>query len=149
MIPSAADGPCVNRNRHPHTPLLDPPEGLVEMVCTLFADDPVSTEAYAIFGAQIDLFLGSRGLRRWADLAVMDFLRHAAHNASEAVTLCCMLSTVVPWLARSGEMSALEANAMLRRLLEVCPEDEDAEAFMCNSIDDLERARFGVAELRH
>lgn len=119
------------------------------MVCTLYADDPVSTEAYAIFGAQVDLFLGGRGLRRWADLDVTDFLHHAARSAAEAVTLCCMLSTVLPWLARADDISRAEADALLRRILEVCPQDADAETFMRNSIGTLEQRTLDIAELRH
>ena len=148
-IPAAADDSIVNRNRHPHTPLLDPPEGLVEMVCTLFHDDPVSTEAYAMFGAQVDLFLGARGLRRWADLDVTEFLHHAARTASEAVTLCCMFSTLLPWLARADDLTRTEADALLRRVLEVCPRDADAEVFMRNSIGSLDQHTLNVDELRH
>ena len=167
-IPAAADDSIVNRNRHPHTPLLDPPEGLVEMVCTLFDADPVSNdvnheipelehrlpleqgpEAYAMFGAQVDLFLGARGLRRWADLDVTEFLHHAARTASEAVTLCCMFSTLLPWLARADDLTRTEADALLRRVLEVCPRDADAEMFMRDAIGSLDRHALNVDELRH
>lgn len=119
------------------------------MVCTLFADDPVSTEAYAIFGAQIDLFLGARGHCRWADLDITEFLNHAARTPAEAVTLCCMLSTLLPWLARADDISRAEADALLRRVLEACPRDADAETFVHNSIGALERHSINAAELRH
>lgn len=102
------------------------------MACTLFADDPVSSKAYAVFGARVDHFLDARGLCCWSELDVAEFLYEAAGDAPEAVTLCCMLCTAIPWLVGAEDISAAQGDALMRRILEVCPEDAEAETFMRN-----------------
>ncbi len=116
----------MSRIRHPHTPEPTPPEGIVEMVCTLFVDDPEQMQAYAVFAARVDHYLHHHGLRDWSMLDAYQFVAHSARSRDEAITLCCMLATVLPWLVQAGDLTSLEASAICRAISEACPSDEDA-----------------------
>lgn len=118
-------------------PEASPPEGIVEMVCTTFIDDPAQMEAYANFAARVDVYLSARGLRSWAHLDVERFLAAQARSRPEAATLCCMLATVLPWMVRAGDVFAREALRQCEVMLDLCGHDLDARCSVIRAMDEV------------
>ena len=127
--PRAVVDPNTMERTPNHLPEVTPPEGIVEMVCTEFIDDPAQMQAYAIFAGRIDAFLDADGVQGWAALDVPSFLKRCARTPSEAATLCCMLATVLPWMVRAGDLTRPQATQKCVAMLEVCT--HDAEALGC------------------
>lgn len=121
-----------------HLPEVTPPEGVVEMVCTEFVDDPAQMQAYARFAGCIDAFLDARGLRGWAALDVPTFLEHCARTPSEAATLCCMLATVLPWMVRAGDLTRPQAGRQCIAMQEVCAHDAEALGCIERATDEVQ-----------
>ncbi len=138
-LPAMAD-PETMQHTPDHLPEISPPEGIVEMVCTEFFDEPDQMQAYAVFAGRVDAFLSGRGLRGWEMLDVRRFLEQSARTASEARTLCCMLATVLPWMVRARDLSRSQAMRKCEVMLEACA--CDAQARGC-----IERAMATMGEV--
>ncbi|MGH1347557.1 MAG: hypothetical protein ACRBN8_38730 [Nannocystales bacterium] len=134
-----------------HPPEVLPPEGVIEMACTKYGDDPELFHAYASFAGRVDAFLSCRGLQGWDALDVERFIL-SARTPSEAGTLCCMLATVLPWMVGAEDISRFDASRQLAALLESCPGDVQARTCVKQAIEQLEETEAwadGSEELRH
>lgn len=126
-----------------------PPEGVIEMACTKYGDDPELFHAYASFAGRVDAFLSCRGLRGWQTLDVERFIG-SARTPSEAGTLCCMLATVLPWMVGAQDIGHSDARRQLVALLEACPADAQARACVAQAVEQLEEMETGDSlALRH
>lgn len=140
----------MKRTHAPQLADILPPEGVIDMACTEFADDPEQFHAYASFAGRVDAYLSCRGLRGWAALDVKPFIAHSGRTPSEAGTLCCMLATVLPWMVRARDISRLDATRKFVALLKACPEDAQARACIERAREQLAQTDASVAaELRH
>lgn len=138
-LPPMADPPSMEHTPD-HLPELTPPEGVLEMVCTEFFDEPEQMQAYAVFAGRVDAFLNVRGLRGWEMLDVERFLSQSARTRPEAATLCCMLATVLPWMVRARDLSRSQAVRKCVVMLEVCAQDPQARSCIQRATDALGEA---------
>ena len=65
-------------------------------------------------------------------------LKKGARTPPEAVTLCCMLATVLPWMARAGDVSRSQAARKCVVMLEVCGDDAAARSCITRAKDEVE-----------
>ncbi len=144
-----ADPTSMKRSHPKHSTEVLPPEGVIEMACTKYGDDPELFHAYASFAGRVDAFLSCRGLRGWQTLDVERFLQ-SARTPAEAGTLCCMLATVLPWMVGAQDISRRAATRQLAALLDSCPDDAQARACVRQSMEQLEETDPGAPpQLRH
>jgi len=140
----------MKRTQPEHVLEILPPEGVVEMACTKFGDDPELFNAYASFAGRVDAFLSCRGLRGWQMLDVPRFLDRSATTPAEAGTLCCMLATVLPWMVGAQDISREDAVRQLVALREACPQDPQARICIEQAVEQLAQTDPSEAEeLRH
>lgn len=110
------------------TPPLSPPsEGVIDMVFTLFKNDPLEMMRYVTLGARVDSYLDRRRLSGWDNLDVEGFVREFGRTSEQAKQLYCMLFRVIPWLVGAGEMTQARADSIRGTITERCPEAGLAE----------------------
>ncbi len=133
----AVDHSCV-KHPHPHqAPNVGPQEGIIDMVCHRFGDEPDQVLAYATFAAEVDSYLANRNLSGWAELDVAAFIAQSADTPTEQGTLCCMMAAALPWMVRAGDLARAQAVEKCCALLEVTPDDAEVRASIRHALNHL------------
>lgn len=133
----AADHSCVKHPHPHHAPAVGPQEGIIDMVCHRFGDEPDQVLAYATFAAEVDSYLANRDLTGWAQLDVAAFIAQSADTSTEQGTLCCMMAAALPWMVRAGDLSRAQALQKCHALLEVTPDDPEARISIHHAMNHL------------
>lgn len=99
---------------------------------------PDAGREYIRLARRVESFLAQRSLRGWGQLDVEAFVCSRARSMTTAIEVCRNLSAMLPHLIDSKELSIEDASELWISLLEVCPEDEEAEAYILMGLE-----RFG------
>lgn len=97
---------------------------------------PNAAREYLRLAQRVASFLSQRGCQGWGQLDVEAFVSSRAEDTGKAIEVCCNLSSILPYLIESGELSVQDATALWVSLLEVCPEDDPAEAYILQGLEE-------------
>lgn len=132
-----ADPSVVNRHRWKPRSKITPPVGVTMMLALMGPRLANAGREYLRLARSVESFLAQRSLRGWGRLDVEAFVCTRARSQSRAIEVCCNLSAMLPHLIASGELSIQDATELWVSLLEVCPEDEDSEAYILRGLEDF------------
>lgn len=147
---TVADLPVVNAHRWKPLSQVNPPAGVAKMLELLGPQMPNAGREYLRLARCVESFLAQRGRRGWGQLDVEAFVFSRARCVTKAIEVCCNLSAMLPHLINSGELSVEDATELWVGLFDVCPEDDAAEAYILQGLEefgDLGRLRLGLGEL--